>query len=211
MKLKRTLLISLIFAMGVVVVIMGGVDLVFAQEQQVKGECEILWTQNEGCAVGLVAEEFFADDIIVRICRRVDGGSNCTARDSRSYNFYCGDGKCTKSGDFYLEDVENCPADCTGGNEHYNLSNGRNAEIKILPETASERAVERLGNLGFNITLKEVGKGDKAKVVYELTGNKEGKFLGIFKIMAKVQAQVDAETGEVKIIKPWWAFLAKGI
>jgi len=89
-----------------------------------------------------------------------------------------------------------------------NLSNGRKAEIKIMPETASAKAIERLGELGFNITLKEVGKD---KVVYELTGNKQGKFLGIFKIMARVKAQVDAETGDVKVIKPWWAFLASGV
>ena len=88
------------------------------------------------------------------------------------------------------------------------LSSGRKAEIKLMPDTANERAIARLGELGFNITLKEVGND---KVVYELTGNKEGKFLGIFKIMAKVQAQVDAETGNVKVIKPWWSFLASGV
>jgi hypothetical protein len=92
------------------------------------------------------------------------------------------------------------------------LSNGRNAEVKIMPETASERAIERLGELNFTIELKEVGKGDDVKIVYELTGNKNGRFLGIFKIQAKIQAQVDAETGEViKVEKPWWAFLATNI
>ncbi|MEK6855322.1 MAG: hypothetical protein AABX73_03820 [Nanoarchaeota archaeon] len=96
-------------------------------------------------------------------------------------------------------------------NKTFNLSNGRKAEIKIMPETASQKAIERLGELGFNVTLKEVGSGDKTKAVYELTGNKEGKFLGIFKIIAKVRAQVDAETGDVKVIKPWWSFLASGI
>lgn len=90
----------------------------------------------------------------------------------------------------------------------FNLSNGRNAEIKIMPETASATAIERLGELNFTVQLKEVGND---KVAYELTGNKQGKFLGIFKIIAKVQAQVDAETGKVKVIKPWWSFLASGI
>ena len=56
--------------------------------------------------------------------------------------------------------------------------------------------------------LKEVGNDN---VVYELTGNKQGKFLGIFKIMGKVKAQVDAETGNVRVIKPWWSFLASEI
>lgn len=92
-----------------------------------------------------------------------------------------------------------------------NLSNGKVAEIKIMPETASEKAIERLGELGFSITLKEVGKGKDTKPVYELTGNKEGKFLGIFKTIARVQVQVDANSGNVKVIKPWWSFLASGI
>lgn len=80
-----------------------------------------------------------------------------------------------------------------------------------MPSTASETAIAKLGELGFTIELKEVGKGDEAKPVYELTGNKNGKFLGIFKIIARVQAQVDAENGDVKIIKPWWSFLATRI
>lgn len=92
------------------------------------------------------------------------------------------------------------------------LSNGRKAEIKIMPETASATAIAKLGDLGFTIELKEVGKGDNAKPVYELTGKKQGKFLGIFKIMASEKIQVDAETGEVKkVIKPWWSFLATNI
>ncbi|MEK6935521.1 MAG: PepSY domain-containing protein [Nanoarchaeota archaeon] len=90
------------------------------------------------------------------------------------------------------------------------LSNGRKAEIKIMPETASATAIAKLGELGFTIQLKEVGKGDNAKPVYELTGNKQGKFLGIFKIIASEKVQVDAETGEViKIKKTWWSFLVK--
>jgi len=84
-------------------------------------------------------------------------------------------------------------------------------EVKIMPDTASARAIERLGELNFSIELKEVGKGDKAKAVYELTGKKSGRFLGIFKIQARVTAQVDAEDGKVKVIKPWWAFLVAGV
>ncbi|MEK6874091.1 MAG: hypothetical protein AABW91_04550 [Nanoarchaeota archaeon] len=81
-----------------------------------------------------------------------------------------------------------------------------------MPETASQKAIERLGELGFNITLKEVGAEDNAKAVYELTAEKQGKFLGLFKIKGNVAIQVDAETGEiVKVKKPWWAFLSTGI
>lgn len=91
----------------------------------------------------------------------------------------------------------------------FKFSNGRNSEIKIMPDTASERAIARLGELGFNITLKEVGSGNSSKAVYEATAEKQGKFLGLFKVNAKVSAEIDAETGEViSVHKPWWSFLA---
>lgn len=116
-----------------------------------------------------------------------------------------------------------CPdckfAECENDSKKYfNLSNGRKAEIKIMPSTASEKAIERLGELNFTIELKEVGNAEsmlenkQPKPVYELTGEKQGRFLGIFKIMASEKVQVDAETGEViKVIKPWWTFLATRI
>jgi len=171
--------------------------------------------------------------------------------DNEKWVSKCIDNKCEKV------NKKNCSEGTTDedGTCFKNLSNGRKAEIKIMPETASEKAIERLGELGFTIELKEVGKGDAVdncnglaeeecknnfectpvyekcpalgdctqtmpfvecthhniRLVYELSGNKEGKFLGIFKIMAKVKAQVDAETGEVKVIKPWWSFLATNI
>jgi hypothetical protein len=114
----------------------------------------------------------------------------------------CINGKCKKDGTINCENEK-----CT-----YNFSNGRKAEVKIMPETASENAIKRLGELNFTIELKEIGKEEDNKtLIYELKGNKEGKFLGIFKIIAKVKAEVDAETGKIKVIKPWWSFLASGI
>lgn len=101
---------------------------------------------------------------------------------------------------------------CGKEDKVFNLSDGRRTEIKIMPETASERAIERLGELGFNVSLKEVGKGNESRAVYEVVGEKQGKMLGLFKVRGKVSAEVDAETGEViKTHKPWWAFLASGI
>jgi hypothetical protein len=95
--------------------------------------------------------------------------------------------------------------------QFFNLSNGRKVEIKIMPETLSEIASERLG-LNFTIVLKEVGKGNETKVVYEATYEEEGRILGLFKVRANVSAQIDAENGEiVKTHKPWWAFLVSGI
>jgi hypothetical protein len=143
-------------------------------------------------AAGLIDEEMDFDTYQNLYCPKQNHSEN-----------WCKYGEITKEYDNY-----SCPTDkCM-----FNLSNGRKAEVKIMPEAASQTAIQRLGDLGFTVELKEVGTGNNKEAVYELTGNKQGKFLGIFKIMASEKVQVDAETGEVKkVIKPWWAFLASGI
>jgi hypothetical protein len=84
--------------------------------------------------------------------------------------------------------------------------NNTNTKVKILPEVASQRAKERLGELGFNVTLKEIGNN---KTVYEVSGEKQGKIFGLFNVMGKVSVDIDAETGDViKMHKPWWSLLA---
>jgi len=95
------------------------------------------------------------------------------------------------------------------------LSNGKNAEIKVMPNTASEKALERLRlkvcseENQCQIELKEVGSGEQTKLAYELKTQRQSKVFGLFKAKMQVQAQVDAENGEViKVKKPWWAFLA---
>jgi hypothetical protein len=95
------------------------------------------------------------------------------------------------------------------------LSNGRNAEIKVMPDAAGETALTRLKlktcaeENGCSIELKEVGKGDDIKPAYEVKTQRQSRVLGLFKANMDVQAQVDAETGELlKVKKPWWAFLA---
>jgi len=89
-------------------------------------------------------------------------------------------------------------------------SNGKNSEIKIMPETASAKAIERLGEVqNVQIELKQVGNGDNAKPTYQVSAQKEVRFLGMFKMKMQVSAQVNSDTGEaVKIQKPWWSFLA---
>lgn len=85
-------------------------------------------------------------------------------------------------------------------------------DIKVMPETASQRAIERLGELGFNATLKSNSNKNGWRAYYELNGEKEGKMFGLFKVNGEVSAEVDAETGNViKTHKPWWAFMASGI
>jgi len=95
------------------------------------------------------------------------------------------------------------------------MSNGKNAEIKVMPDTASEKALERLRlkvcsfENNCSIELKEVGKGENTQLAYELKTQRKAKFLGLFGSKMQVKAQIAAENGEViKIDKPWWAFLA---
>jgi len=95
------------------------------------------------------------------------------------------------------------------------LSNGNDVEVKIMPDTASEQAIERLSlkvcsaENGCTIELKETGTGDEAKLTYEVKATKESRILGLFKKEMNVEVQVDAESGEVvRAHKPWWAFLA---
>ena len=95
------------------------------------------------------------------------------------------------------------------------LSNGQNAEIKIMPDTAAERALERLRlrvcqeDQNCSIELKEVRERNEQRLAYELQTQRQSKVLGLFKAQMRVQAQVDAENGEVlRVNKPWWAFLA---
>ncbi len=93
------------------------------------------------------------------------------------------------------------------------LSNGRNAEIKIMPDTASQTALQRL-NLrncsdDCSIELKEVNLGNQVRAVYEVQAQRNSKVFGIFSARMQVQAQVDAETGEIiQVNEPWWSFLA---
>ena len=96
-----------------------------------------------------------------------------------------------------------------------NFSNGRNSEIKIMPNTASETALARLRIRVCNetnnctIQLKAVGKGNETRAAYEVQVQRHFKLLGMFRLKAQERAQIDAENGEVIVVKkPWWAFLA---
>ncbi len=95
------------------------------------------------------------------------------------------------------------------------LSNGKTSEIKIMPDTASEIAMERLGlkvcsaENNCVIQIKEVGSGEQARAVYEVKADKKAKLFWILNTKMNVRAQVDAQSGNVtQIKKPWWAFLA---
>jgi len=95
------------------------------------------------------------------------------------------------------------------------LSNGKQAEIKVMPDVAADRALERLRlkvcseDNNCTIELKEVGKNEKVQMAYEMQIQRHSKILGIFQKKMQVKMQVNAENGEViRVKKPWWAFLA---
>ena len=97
------------------------------------------------------------------------------------------------------------------------MSNGRKANLKIMPDVARAKALKRLRLRNCNesnnctIELKEVGQGEgnETRAVYEVQIQRHEKLLGMFRIKAQNRVQVDAETGEIiNVDKPWWSFLA---
>jgi hypothetical protein len=86
---------------------------------------------------------------------------------------------------------------------------GETTRIKILPDTASEIALERLKAKNLTkVELKEVLHKNVPRVVYRVETSQNGKFLGVFKLSLKGETQIDPETGEVIDMNvPWWAFL----
>jgi len=80
-----------------------------------------------------------------------------------------------------------------------------NKEVKVMPSTASETAINQLKLKNYEIELKDVGKP-----VYEITGKKDVKVIGFINAEMAVKSQINAETGAIeKTEKPWWSFLAK--
>ena len=60
----------------------------------------------------------------------------------------------------------------------------------------------------ITIKLKEEVHKNIPRVIYNAQFNEHGRFLGVFKLAMRVNAEVDPETGEVLgINRPWWAFL----
>jgi len=110
----------------------------------------------------------------------------------------------------------NLSSEGNGSQLKIRLSNGRNAEIKIMPIVASQKAIQRLRLKVCNetrnnctIELKQVGEGNKTRAVYEAKVKKMFRLFGFIKRNREVLTQIDAETGEEVLTKrPWWAFLA---
>ena len=94
------------------------------------------------------------------------------------------------------------------------LSNGLQADVKVMPDRASAVALKRLrakcAERNCTVELKEISRGNKTMLAYEVQTDKDSRLFFIFKKRMMVHASVDAETGEIILAKkPWWAFLAK--
>ena len=96
------------------------------------------------------------------------------------------------------------------------LSNGRNAEVKIMPTQAVQTALTRLRMRmcqNCTIELKEVGNITKTqtepRLAYEIKSKRNSKLFGLFKTKMDITTIVDAENGTIiQVKKKWWAFLA---
>jgi hypothetical protein len=101
---------------------------------------------------------------------------------------------------------------------HAKKSNGKKSWIKIMPDVASERALERLGLKVCNkrnnctIVLKDVGNDknatDNETLAYEMQVQRHVRILAMFQTRTQERAEVNAEDGTVKTHQPWWMFLA---
>jgi hypothetical protein len=101
---------------------------------------------------------------------------------------------------------------------HAEKSNGKNSEIKIMPDVAAQMALGRLKlkvcteENNCTIVLKEVGNDknetDNKTIAYEIQVQRHARILGIFQAKADERAEVNAENGIVKVHEPWWMFLA---
>ncbi|NQU97942.1 hypothetical protein HQ533_00600 [Candidatus Woesearchaeota archaeon] len=79
---------------------------------------------------------------------------------------------------------------------------GEEKLIKVMPSVAAERAKEVLGEKFDEIEIKDVGKP-----IYEAKKSVKGKMFGLFPMKMQYLAQIDAESGDVVVKKPWYKFL----
>lgn len=107
--------------------------------------------------------------------------------------------------------VDNLTDTSLGQNLRVYLSNGRYAKVRVMPDEASDISMGKFGLKCYNncsIILKEVGKDNETKPVYQIESIEDMKMLFLFNAKVKVKATVDAEGGELlDIYKPWWTFL----
>ncbi|GEM_PF-6670736 len=94
----------------------------------------------------------------------------------------------------------------------YVLSTGGDVEVQIMPEQANQKLTQEIGEGNYEAELKEEVIDGQKIAIYEITGEKEARLFGLFRIRARIISRVNAQSGEIiNINKPWWSFLASGI
>lgn len=89
------------------------------------------------------------------------------------------------------------------------LDNGKEKDVKVLPNVASQTAMNIFRNRNMTLVLKQVGNGTNASLAYEANSNQTVRLFGLFKVKANLQAMINAENGNVtEVHRPWWYFLA---
>jgi hypothetical protein len=92
-----------------------------------------------------------------------------------------------------------------GGRVFVMGGDGEERQLKIMPDKASEIAIQRLGEKGFVVVLRESGN-------YLVEARKQARLFGLFPVEGEIELEIDGESGEIVNEKrPWWSFLARGI
>src|SRR3989338_439841 len=152
----------------------------------------------------MVCADGTREEVKIRIENRTDDGR---IRERIKYEF--------KGKEMEVETEEGIELEEDTNGTEYKLKarfRGNVTYIKIMPDRASEIAIEMLRALNFTVELREVSrKGNVSRIVYHARAYKDGRFIGILKLKVRVETQIDPETGEIiGTTKPWWAFFVFG-
>ena len=109
------------------------------------------------------------------------------------------------------EDIKTSLRIETGVQNRVLLSNGLYAEIRVMPDIATETAIARVRlnacseENNCTVELREVRVNNEARASYEVRAEKEYRVFGLIRAKANVETNVDAETGAIiNTNVPWW-------
>jgi len=84
------------------------------------------------------------------------------------------------------------------------FKNNETREIKVFPDEVQEKIRERIQERLENQTMKLDEEG-----IYQIQAEKRARLFGFISVRARINAEIDSETGEVlRVRRPWWNFLA---
>ena len=97
-----------------------------------------------------------------------------------------------------------------GNNSNINISITSNASNFTSANISVEQALYRAKNIeNVKGVVLDVESG---KLVYLISGTKEGRLLAVVPVSANIKEKIDANSGVViSTEKPWWSFLATKI